>query len=126
MNRMWFGLLVLVLVAAFGLTVTWGMARFCQPMTQQLAQASDAALAGDWEEAQALAEKARTRWRQYRPLAATVTDHSPMEEAEALFATLEVYSREGQCLAFAQCCAQLASQLKAMGEEQAIGWVNLL
>ena len=121
MKRVWFALILMLLLAAGGIAITWRMDRICQPLAQALEQAETA------EEAEAvrLCAEARAGWERSRKFVAAVTDHEPMEEVDALFDSLEVYLRHGDKLHFSQSCAQLASQLKALGEAQGVGWWNI-
>lgn len=122
MRRVWLGIGLLVGLLAFGVFVTVGIHRICAPISEQLEQAAQAASA---EEALPLCQAARRRWETYRQLTAAVTDHEPMEEIDALYEELEAYAQWGDQKRFAQCCARLASQTRAIAEAQAVNWWNI-
>lgn len=126
MKRFWLGVGILVLFLAIGLLTTQGFQALFQPLSDTLHQASDAVQEGKWEQAEALAQKARQQWDKYRNITAALTNHEPMEETEAMFNVLDVYVRQRDKTRFAQCCAQLAALTEAIGESQSICWWNLL
>ena len=100
MNRSKIGAWLLLALLVLGVASSWGMGRFSGPIQAQVAQAGDAALAGDWENAETLARQARVRWERYRNFCAALADHEPMEHIDGLFAQLEVYRqiRDGENL----------------------------
>ena len=120
MKRVWFALILMLLLGMGGLAVTKQVGRICRPITAALAQAEHAT-----ENAAQLCANARKLWEQSRKFLASVTDHEPMEEVDALFDSLEVYLRHGDSLHFSQSCAQLASQVQAIGESQCFNWWNI-
>lgn len=126
MKRFWLGTAVLAALLALGIATTVAVDRFCQPISQELTRAEQAARAGQWSQAGQLSDRARQRWEQHRALHAAVTNHEPMEEIDALFRQLDIYTAEGDSLRFAECCARLASLTEAIAEAQAICWWNLL
>lgn len=121
MKRVWFALILMLLLGLGGLTVTAQVDRICRPIAAALEQAAPAAA----EEAGRLCADARQKWEQSRKFLASVTDHEPMEEVDALFRSLEVYLHHEDGLHFSQACAQLASQVRAIGESQCISWWNI-
>lgn len=122
MRRVWLGIGILAGLLALGIFVTVGAHRICAPISEQLEQAAQAASA---EEALPLCRAARRRWETYRRMTAAVTDHEPMEEIDALYEELKVYAQWGDQKRFAQCCARLASQTRAIAEAQAVNWWNI-
>lgn len=126
MKRFWLGLGILLLFLALGIGTTVGMARICHPLAEMLEQAADRVQDGQWSQAQALARDARDRWERYREVTASVTNHEPMEEADALFDALDIYLQQKDVIRFADCCVRLAALADAIGEAQAIYWWNVL
>lgn len=118
------GLLIFLLV--IGLLSSRGMVKFSEPMVENLAQASKAALREDWENALALTQSARARWDKYWGFCAAFADHEPMENINGLFAQLEIYAQSRDSQTFAAVCAQLSQDTKAVGETHSLKWWNLL
>ncbi len=126
MNRSKIGAWLLLALLVLGAVSAWGMGRFSRPIQNQVAQAGEAALAGDWEKAETLACQARSRWEKYRDFCAALADHEPMENIDGLFAQLEVYRQIRDGENFATVCAQLSQDTKAIGEAHSLTWWNLL
>ena len=126
MRRLWIGFGVLAALLALGAAVSWGMDVVHRPAARQLEQAADAALAGNWQEAQRHADGAQSRWQRYRKFTASVADHTPMEEIESLFARVHICSAARDTVEFAASCAELSQKLLAMGEAHRLTWENLL
>lgn len=125
MKRLWLGAAVLLLLA-LGATVTLRMTRIHLSLGQELAAAAGYADRGQWDEADESLRRALSGWqRQYR-LTAAITDHGPMEQIDARFATLRVYGRLRDREAFCACCAGLEAMVTAMGEAHCLSWWNLL
>lgn len=125
MKRSWFGLALLLLLLAAGLLVTWAMAQIHDPIARDLITAGEYALAGDWGQADALSQKAKAIWDDNRGFRACFADHSPMEEIDACFAQLEIYSRMREETAFAASCGEIARKAAAMGEAHGLKWENI-
>lgn len=126
MKRFWLGLGILLSLTVLGIVATVGSQRICSPISKDLLLASQTALDGDWGRAEAFAEAAGKRWNTYRNLTASVINHEPMEEIEALFHSLQVYSQQKDALCFADCCRRLSSLTSAIGESQVLQWWNVL
>ena len=126
MKRFWLGVMILAGLLALGIGVTVAVNRFCDPISGELSQASDAVLQDQWAAAEQAARRARSRWERHRALHAAVGNHEPMEEIDSLFEQLEIYSRQRDGLRFAECCAQLASLITTLGEAQGVYWWNVL
>ena len=122
MKRFWLGIALMAALLAAGIGTTVAMTHICTPIAHHLQQAAQA---DTWEQATAHSDRARSRWEAYRRLSASVTDHEPMEQVDALFHALTVYKQQGEHVRFAECCAQLASQTQAIAEAQAINWWNI-
>lgn len=126
MKRLWIGLGVLVLLAGLGLGTTAVVQQAHEPIHRQLAQASQAALAGNWEQATALFEDARQHWADWDDAAAAFADHSQLETADGLFAQIQIYAQSRDATAFAAGCAQLSRLIRNLAESQLLKWKNLL
>ena len=110
-----------LLLPLAGLWVTDRMTGICQPIALLLEQAE----ASQDAQAAKLCAAARDSWERNRKFVASVTDHEPMEEVDAAFRALEVYLQYSDSMHFSQSCAQLASQVRAIGESQSITWWNI-
>lgn len=125
-KRFWLGIGILVLFLGTGLGISLGMDTIHGPAEQALEQAAEKALAGQMEEAVALARQAHARWEDNWALTASVADHSPMDEVDALFAEMEVYAQAQEDKHFAACCAQLSKLVESMAAAHRFSWWNLL
>lgn len=126
MKRCWLGVGILLVLLLASLWVTAAMGDIHEPISVTMKSAGEAALAGDWERAEALATDARTIWYQNRPFTASVADHAPMDEIDALFARLSVAAGQGDASAFSDICARLNVLLHAMAEGHQALWWNVL
>ena len=125
-RRFWYGLGILIFFLVLGLLTAWGMGAMHEPVTGQLEQAAQVALAGDMEQGALLAKKAQAGWEKHRDLTAAAADHGPMEEIDSLFSQVEVYARAEKTVEFAAYCTRLARLVEAVGEAHSLNWQNLL
>jgi hypothetical protein len=125
-RRFWLGVGILALFLVLGIEVSLGMDMIHGPAEQALEQAAEKALAGQMEEAVALARQAHDWWDDRWTLTASVADHSPMDEVDALFAEMEVYAKAQEDKHFAACCAQLGRLVESMAAAHRFNWWSLL
>ena len=118
MTRFWLGAAILAVLLGLGIGITVAVDRFCDPISADLSRAAAVVQQNRWEQAQKLSDGAQQRWQKHRALHAAVSNHEPMEQIDALFEQLKIYSRAGDSLRFAECCAQLASLTAALGESR--------
>ena len=126
MARGWLGVGILAVFLALGLAVSALAGNAHQPTGELLEQAAEKTLAGYFEEGVSLAMEARARWQKQWNGTASIADHSPMDEVDALFAELEVYARSGEEPHFAACCKELAQRLEAIADAHRFSWWNVL
>ena len=126
MNRLHLGIGLLGVLLAAGIATTCLFHHIFTPLAQTLEEAGSIALAGNWEQAQDLAQQAYTTWLRFRNITAAAADHAPLEQIEQLFSNLQVYQTLGLRSEFAAICAQLAQMAAAMEEAQAAHWWSLL
>ncbi len=126
MKRFWIGVGLMLFFLVSGILLTLFFHRIHAPLSQTLERASEQALSGDWEYAKSLATDAREQWDKYRNITAAVADHEPMEEMEALFFQLEIYTKLERKGEFAAICIQLSQMASAMDESQMLTWWTLL
>ena len=124
MTRCVLGVCLLLVMLAGSLGVWWGMEKIHQPVTEGLEQAARFSQAGDRDAAEETAFLAREAWQEHWHFVAAFADHTPMEEIDALFRTLEAYSPVSDD--FAACCLQLAQRTQAMAEAHQFSWWHLL
>ena len=126
MNRCKFGGILLVLLLILSLLSTRVVTACHDPLIRDMEQASEAALAGNWEQAEARISHARALWEAWWPWGASLSDHAPMEMIDSQFSQLQVYLRDRESTATAALCADLARQLEAMSDAHILNLRNLL
>ena len=126
MRRIWIGIILLGVLLAGGLWISDFMAQNHSPMAQDLHRAGELAEMDQWELAQAYARRAQDRWEEKWPVTASVADHEPMDEIDALFAQLEIFSQSRDATAYRAVCAHLGSLLEAISQSHSITWWNLM
>ena len=126
MRRLWIGVGVLVVMLAVAICLTAAFDRIHTPLSEEIKQASQLAMAGEWEKATALTRQARADWKNYRELIAAVADHEPLEKMEYLLDQLLVYGQLHRRADFAAICVEVAALAEAMLESQSLSWWNFL
>ena len=126
MIRGWLGVGLLVVFLILGFVTAAVMDNAHLPTEELLAQAADKTLAGDFEEAVALGFAAKHRWDKHWNGTATVADHSPMDDVDALFAEMEIYAKTEEKPHFAAVCKELSQRIQAMAEAHRFSWWNIL
>lgn len=126
MKRGWFGAGLLVVFLVLGLVVSSLACKAHLPTGRLLEQAAEKTLAGDFETGVSLGMQARKRWQEQWNGTASIADHSPMDEVDALFAEMEIYARAGEQPHFAACCKELAQRLEAIADAHRFSWWNVL
>ncbi len=126
MRRLIIGLSILAVLLALSIGVSAAMERIHSPVAEALHQAAEAAQAEDWKKAGALAESAKARWEKYWYFTAAVADHTPMDDADGLFAELEIYLQEQEMPHFAATAMHLSQLTRAMADSHHASWWNLL
>ena len=126
MGRGWFGAGLLVLFLILGLVVSGITDKAHIPTGDLLRQAAEKALAEDMEGGVTLGTAAKKRWERQWFLTASIADHSPMDEIDALFAEMEIYGRTGEAPHFAACCQELAQRLESVADAHRFSWWNIL
>ena len=126
MKRLWIGIGVLTLLLVLGIVVSVAFRSTHLPTAQLLSQAGQAAMDGDWTQAENLCRQAQQRWEQVRKFTAAFSDHAPMDEIEGLFAQLEIYARARQQALFSALCAQLSQLTEAITDSHRFQWWTVL
>lgn len=125
MKRSWFGFLLLVVLLALALTVTWIMTEIHRPVAQDLRQAAEYALAEDWAEASALVQRAQNGWEAWAHVRLCFADHTPAEDIDAEFAALDAYRAKKETADFAAACLALKEKVDAVGQAHGLTLWNL-
>ena len=126
MKQFWFGVGLLASMLVLGIWVTGKMQRTHGPAAAGLQQASQYALAEDWGKAIQMSKDTRKNWEDNRKLTASIVNHEPMDEIDALFSQLEVFEHSRDRISYSATCARLAELLDALHQEQGFYWWNLL
>lgn len=126
MGRGWLGVGILVLFLILGFVTASAMNGAHIPTEKLLAQAAEDALTGDFEDAVALGMEAKTRWDRHWNGTATVADHAPMDDVDALFAEMEIYAESQEKPHFAACCKELSQRIQAVAGAHRFSWWNVL
>lgn len=126
MKRIYLGIGLLVALLLAGMGIAGAAEKAHAPAAADLEHASRLVLEGNWDKSEALHKRARDIWQQKWRLTASVSDHAPMDEIDALFAELVVHARLRDASGYAAVCAELAERLNAMSQAQAFSWWNLL
>ena len=126
MKRLWLGVVFLSLLLFFGIWQAAGLSNIHSDLSHTLADAALAAERRDWDSADILSQQARAQWERYRKLTASFADHEPLEEAEQLFAELQLCKALSLEENYAVVCSELSQLCKAIGESFQISWWNVL
>ena len=126
MKRLWLGVAFLTLLLIFGIWQTVEISKIHSDLSKTLSDAALAARIRDWDTADTLSEAAQTQWDRYRKLTASFADHEPLEEAEQLFAELQICKGLSLEENYAVVCSDLSQICKAIGESFQISWWNVL
>ena len=126
MGRLWIGVGILVVLLAVGIGLLWGSSMYFEELSQDLEQAGELALAGNWQAAEEKAEKGREKWEQYRRFWASFTDHEPVEQMQNLFSQLELYQARQLEVDFAAICRNLVHLAEAIDEAHGLRWWSVL
>lgn len=126
MKRSWIGFFLLLVLLGAGILATWSMAEIHEPIGEELQLAAEGSLENNWGKAAFHTVRARKEWEKWNLLRATLTDHDPTEEIDALFAALEVYGSCREEMAFAALCRELAKKIEAIGDAHSLVWKNIL
>ena len=126
MLRLWIGIGILAVLLAMGIGLLWGSSVFFEELSEDLRQAGELALAGNWQAAGEKVEKSREKWEAYRPFWASFTDHEPVEQMQNLFSQLELYQARQLEVDFAAVCHNLIHLAEAIDEAHSLRWWSVL
>lgn len=124
--RFYLGVSILALFLLLGIFTVISAEQALQLAAELFSQAAQDALEGKLEEGIGLFTQAESRWAQMRKEIATVADHTPLEEIEALLAETEVFAQARDAEHFAACCARLSRLMEAVADAHAPAVENIL
>lgn len=126
MKRLWIGIGLLAAILVLGLWTSWRMEDIHTDIVDTLMDSAQAAQAGQWERADALAGQAREGWQRGWSFSAALADHTLLDEIDGLLAQGEVYRKNRDAVAYGAVCARMASAVDALQEAHKLRWRNLL
>ena len=126
MKRSWFGFILLMVILAIALMVTWVMGEIHRPVSQSLRQAALCALSENWDTAEASLENAQAHWQRWGNVRLCFADHTPVEEIDSSFAALTAYSAKKETADFAAACLTLKEKVEAVSQAHGLTLWNLL
>ena len=126
MKHVKLGLCILAVLFALGLLLTSCLSGLRRELCGAMNTAATAALEERWEEADEAAGAGHRLGEQRRKFVASVVDHELLEEADTLFAQLDVYGALQLAAEYGTVCKCLVRQMDAIGESQSLRWWHLL
>ena len=126
MKRLWIGVVLLGIMLAGGIGMLLFSHSFYDEFSETLESAADAALSGQWSEAEKLSRQATMQWRRHHRFIASFTDHEPIEDVESLLRKLELYQNTQLPVDFADTCRTLGQLCKAIDESHSLNWWSVL
>ena len=126
MSRLWIGIALLVILPVAGIGILWGNVAFFGSLSQEVADCETAALSENWTLTAQKTDACREKWEKYSHFWASVTDHAPIEQVNALFSQLKLYEQRQETVEFAACCRALAAELEAIRESHSLTWWSIL
>lgn len=126
MKRLWIGIGLLTAMLLSGILTPIILERCHTPAVQDLNRAAELVINENWDTADSFYRRAEKQWKKTRPVTAVFTEHEPMDEIDALFAQLKIYSRSRDKVAYGSTCVYLSSQLDALGDYHDLNFWNLL
>lgn len=126
MARGWLGVGILIVFLALGFVTSAVVDNAHLPTEELLFQAAEKTLSGDFAGGVALGMEAKSRWERHWNGTATVADHAPMDDVDALFAEMEIYAKTEEKPHFAACCKELSQRIRAVAGAHRFSWWNIL
>lgn len=120
------GAVILSILLIAGLYTSKDMERSHWEISKRLEDAAWFALTENWEDARQAAAAAENQWNACRTRNCLLSDHTPMEQIDALFSRVGIFSAARNREQFAATCAELSRYVQAMGEAHCLTWQNLL
>jgi len=126
MNRLWIGVGLLLVILAVGFGFLWGSQRFYGELGDNLEQAGQLALEGNWTAATEKTRQSRQAWSRHHHFWSAFTDHEPIEDVQNLLSQLELYAQQRLSVDFAGVCFRLSHLAEAINESHHLKWWSIL
>ena len=126
MKRSWFGAVLLIVLLILSIAAAFFMTRLHEDLALEARLSADSALLGQWDDVHLLLRRISRRWDRFSGLRSCLTDHEALEAIDATLAQMEVCRQSKNALHYQLLCAQLQTQLTALGEAHTLTWRNLL
>lgn len=123
--RLGIGIGLLVAFLVVGLFCAWSVGAVCSRVTGDLSLAAQAAAKGDMTGASRWVQRAHAHWENRRNAVATLSDHSPMDEIDSLFARALVYCRTGDAQSLWAECMRISCLVDALADAHRLTWWNI-
>lgn len=123
MKRIWIGIGILLGLLALGILTMKVTDRQLGEVSAQLRQAAGEP---DPQEAIIRARQAKETWENHWFFSAALSDHTNLDQIDALFAQLEVYAQHKDTVSHAAACAWLSEAITDLEENHRLTWWNLL
>ena len=125
MKRIWFGVVLLILILVLGLISSTFMKETWLKQSENLNRAAILASDGDWVNARNLLAEAQAEWEEKQLLLAVLCQHEPIEQIDGLFAQLEVFSESRRTASFSSTCVFLSKLIDSLGRSHNLNLKNL-
>ena len=125
MKRIWFGVVLLILMLVLGLISSTFMKETWLKQSENLNRAAILASDGDWINARNLLAEAQAEWEEKQLLLAVLCQHEPIEQIDGLFAQLEVFSESRRTASFSSTCVFLSKLIDSLGRSHNLNLKNL-
>ena len=125
MKRIWFGVVLLILMLVLGLISSTFMKETWLKQSENLNRAAILASDGDWVNARNLLAEAQAEWEEKQLLLAVLCQHEPIEQIDGLFAQLEVFSESRRTASFSSTCVFLSKLIDSLGRSHNLNLKNL-
>lgn len=126
MKRIWFGAAMLVVLLILGFGSGAFMERTHTAQSKDLTRAAELALEENWAGAENFVGAVRREWDKKQPFIAALSEHTPIDQAEGLFAQLEAFAKTKNAALYSSTCLQLARLLESLGQSHRLNLQNLL
>lgn len=125
MKRLWIGIGLMAVMLLSGIMVPEILDECHESVVEDLDRAADMAMAGQWDSALRLLDRAEDNWEEKRPVTASFTEHEPMDDIDGMFEQLEIYAAAKDPVSFGSTCVYLSSRLDALGNGHDFNLWNL-
>ncbi len=125
MKRIWFGVVLLILMLVLGLISSTFMKKTWLKQSENLNRAAMLASDGDWVNARNLLAEAQAEWEKKQLLLAVLCQHEPIEQIDGLFAQLGVFSESRRTASFSSTCVFLSKLIDSLGRSHNLNLKNL-